>query len=76
MRREIPLIIVFLFGLFMIVQFFIPHRSFAFLYQEFNNWTIIIGIFTMVVGIGSLTTVHYSKIKSKKPGWGYSVALP
>ncbi|MCP4581838.1 MAG: hypothetical protein GY839_09470 [candidate division Zixibacteria bacterium] len=73
MRREIPLIIVFLFGIFMIVQFFIPHRSFAFLYQEFNNWTIIIGIFTMVVGIGSLITVHYSKIKSKTPGWGYSV---
>ena len=57
----------------MIVQFFVPHRSFAFLYQEFNNWTIIIGIFTMVVGIGSLTSVHYNNIKLKKPGWGYSV---
>jgi len=73
MRREIPLVIVFLFGLFMIVQFFIPHRSFAFLYQEFNNWTIIIGIFTMVIGVGSLITVHYSKIRFKKPGWGYSI---
>jgi len=73
MRREIPLVIVFLFGLFMIVQFFIPHRSFAFLYQEFNNWTIIIGIFTMVVGIGSLITVHYNRIRFKKPGWGYSI---
>jgi hypothetical protein len=73
MRREIPLLIVFLFGLFMIVQFFIPHQSFANIYQEFNNWTIIIGIFTMVVGIGSLLSVHYSNIKLKKQGWGYSV---
>lgn len=72
MRREIPLLIVFLFGLFMIVQFFIPHQSFADMYQEFNNWTIIIGIFTMVVGIGSLINVHYSKIRQKMPGWGYS----
>ena len=73
MRREIPLIIVFLFGLFMIVQFFIPHRSFAYFYQEFNNWTIIIGIFTMVIGIGSLISVHAGKIKHRKSGWGYSV---
>lgn len=73
MRREIPLLIVFLFGLFMIVQFFIPHQSFANIYQEFNNWTIIIGIFTMVVGIGSLLSVHYSNIKQRKRGWGYSI---
>ena len=72
MRREIPLIIVFIFGLFMIVQFFIPHRNAAYLYQEFNNWTIIIGIFTMIVGIGSLVSVHYSKIRFRKEGWGYS----
>ncbi len=72
MRREIPLLIVFLFGLFMIIQFFIPHRYMANVYQEFNNWTIIIGIFTMIVGIGSLTMVQYNKIKLRKEGWGYS----
>ena len=73
MRREIPLLIVFLFGVFMIVQFFIPHRIMANIYQEFNNWTIIIGIFTMIVGIGSLMSVHYSRIKRKTEGWGYSI---
>ncbi len=73
MRREVPLLIVFLFGIFMIVQYFIPHRYMANIYQEFNNWTIIIGIFTMIVGIGSLTTVHYSRIKFRKEGWWYSV---
>jgi len=73
MRREIPLVIVFLFGIFMIVQFFIPHRYMASIYQEFNNWTIIIGIFTMIVGIGSLLTVHHSRIKLKNEGWGYSI---
>jgi len=73
MRREVPLLIVFLFGLFMIVQYFIPHAKFAFWYQEFNNWTIIIGIFTMIVGIGSLLSVHYSKIRFRQEGWGYSL---
>lgn len=73
MRREIPLLIVFLFGLFMIIQYFVPHGSFLYLYKEFNNWTIIIGIFTIIVGVGSLVSVHYNRIRYRKPDWGYSV---
>lgn len=73
MRREFPLMIVFAFGTFMAFQYFVPHRISSNMYQEFNNWTIIIGIFAMVVGIGSLVSVHYNKIKLRNPGWGYSM---
>jgi hypothetical protein len=72
MRREIPLLIVFIFGVFMALQYFVPHRISSNIYQELNNWTIIIGIFTMVIGIGSLLSVHYSKIRFRNEGWGYS----
>ncbi|OQX91730.1 MAG: hypothetical protein B6D58_06560 [candidate division Zixibacteria bacterium 4484_95] len=72
MKRELPLMIVLIFGTFMAFQYFVPHRISSDLYQEFNNWTIIIGIFAMVVGIGSLISLHYNRIKFKKPGWGYS----
>jgi hypothetical protein len=73
MRREIPLLIVFIFGVFMMFQYFVPHRISSDIYQELNNWTIIIGIFTMVIGIGSLVSVHYSKIRFRNEGWGYSI---
>jgi hypothetical protein len=73
MRREIPLLIVFIFGVFMMFQYFVPHQISSDIYQELNNWTIIIGIFTMVIGIGSLVSVHYSKIRFKEEGWGYSI---
>lgn len=72
MKREIPLLIVLVFGVFMAFQYFVPHRVSSNIYQEFNNWTIIIGIFTMVIGIASLLSVHYGKIRFKKEGWGYS----
>ncbi len=72
MKREIPLLIVLVFGVFMAFQYFVPHRISSNIYQEFNNWTIIIGIFTMVIGIASLLSVHYSKIRFRKEGWGYS----
>jgi hypothetical protein len=73
MRREIPLLIVLIFGVFMMFQYFVPHRISSDIYQELNNWTIIIGIFTMVIGIGSLISVHYSKIRFKEEGWWYSI---
>lgn len=72
MRREIPLIIVFVTGLFMAVQFFVPHEYSQRAYETGLNWTIIIGNFTLVLGIMSLLNLHISKIRQKPPGWGYS----
>ena len=72
MRREVPLIIIFICGAFMAIQYFIPHRVSATIYQYALNWTIIIGIFTLAVGIGSLVNLHYDRIARQKPAWRYS----
>jgi hypothetical protein len=73
MRREVPLIIVFITGGFMAFQYFVPHYVFAVMYEYANNWTIIIGIFTLAVGIGSLINFHYDRISHKKQYWPYSI---
>ncbi len=73
MRREVPLTIVFICGAFMALQYFIPHHVSATVYQYALNWTIIIGIFTLVVGIGSLVNLHYDRISRKKENWRYSI---
>jgi len=73
MRREVPLTIVFISGAFMAFQYFVPHHVSAVIYQYANNWTIIIGIFTLAVGIGSLINLHYDRIARKKDGWPYSM---
>ncbi len=73
MRREVPLVIVFICGAFMALQYFVPHNISAVIYQNALNWTIIIGIFTLAVGIGSLVNLHYDKISRRKEKWPYSL---
>jgi hypothetical protein len=72
MKREVPLTIVFVSGAFMAFQYFIPHYISAVIYQYALNWTIIIGIFTLAVGVGSLVNLHYDRIARKKERWPYS----
>lgn len=73
MRRRLPIFIVFIAGMFMIIQYFIPHQSFEFLYEYAMDWIIIIGIFAMLLGLWSLTRASMSKVQTKAPGWGFSV---
>jgi hypothetical protein len=72
-KREVPLVILFISGAFMAFQYFIPHHVSATIYQYANNWTIIVGIFTMVVGIGSLVDLHYDRIAHRREQWPYSI---
>ena len=72
MKQWIPLKIVFLTGILMLIQYFIPHQSFEFIYEYSIDFIIIIGIFAMVLGIWSLVRVTYEKIKRKAPDRFYS----
>jgi hypothetical protein len=57
----------------MAFQYFVPHHVSATIYQYALNWTIIIGIFTLTVGIGSLVNLHYDRISKRKERWQYSI---
>ncbi len=73
MRQQVPLIIIFIVGVFMALQYFVPHESSEFIYEYALDWVIIIGVFAMALGLWSLFLVHYHKIQRKISGWGYSV---
>ena len=75
MRREIPLIITFVCGITMIVQFFIPHEPFGSMKSYFQQSYMIIAAFAMILGICNLTKLHVNKIRYKRPHWGYSIVL-
>ncbi|UCD62630.1 MAG: hypothetical protein JSW34_07615 [Candidatus Zixiibacteriota bacterium] len=72
MKRQIPVVLVGLFGLFMIFQYFVPHESSEWIYEFLLDWTIIIGIFAMALGLWSLYRVSVEKIRTRKPAWGYN----
>jgi len=75
MRRELPLIITFVCGITMIVQFFIPHEPFGGMKSYFQHSYMIIAAFAMLLGIGNLTKLHVKKIRDKRSQWGYSIVL-
>ena len=72
MRQQIPLIIILVLGVFMALQYFVPHASSEFVYEYALDWVIIIGVFAMALGLWSLFMVHFNKIQKKASGWGYS----
>lgn len=72
MKRQMPFVLVFIFGMFMIFQYFVPHESSEWIYEFLLDWIVIIGIFALALGIWSLYRVSVDKITQKKPNWIYS----
>ena len=44
--------------MFMLVQFFIPHPVFKSIYKEILNWARVIGVFAIVIGVGTTGGSH------------------
>ena len=72
MRWQFPLLIVFLGGLFMAVQYFVPLEASERVYEYALDWIIIVGVFAMCLGLWSLFRVSLAKIQTKAPAWGYN----
>lgn len=75
MRKEIPLFIMLACGVFMAVQFFVPHELPALIYQNLNKTVQVVGAVALVLGIVSLLSLHFAKISRRQPGYGYSYIL-
>ena len=72
MKRQVPLFLVFLFGFFMIWQYFVPHESSEWIYEFLLDWIYIIGIFAMGLAIWSMFIVSVEKVRKRGHAWGYS----
>lgn len=76
MRRQIPLALCFIFGVFMAVQYFIPHHSIQDMQERILMWLQTLLAFAFLLGTVSLVRVHYHKIRNRADDRAYSwVAL-
>lgn len=74
MKRQFPLLIIFTFGVFMLLQYFVPHESSEFLYEFIAlDWPPIIGVFALALGIISLVRVSISRVRKRGDNWQYSL---
>jgi hypothetical protein len=61
--------------MFMLVQFFIPHPTFVTIKVEVLNWARVIGVFAVVIGVGTLVRLHYNRLARRSSGWIYSIIV-
>ena len=73
MQRTIPIIVCFVFGLFMLVQFFVPHGVSVSAYQTVLDWMQIIFVFTLLVGVISYAKLNAKIIARTQTAWGYNL---
>jgi hypothetical protein len=75
MKRQLPIFIVFICGIVMIIQDFVPHTASRFIFTYANDFVIVIGIVALPLGIFSLmrSAVQKAQRDPRKEGI-YSLA--
>ncbi|PJA26204.1 MAG: hypothetical protein CO189_11930 [candidate division Zixibacteria bacterium CG_4_9_14_3_um_filter_46_8] len=73
MKRTLPLAIVFVAGMIMVIQHFIPSQQSEFVYEYANDWVICVGIYAIMLGIWSLVRVTVEKARRDPDERVYSI---
>jgi hypothetical protein len=73
MRREIPMIVAFVAGVIIILEFFVP--SLRRVASEVQNWYLVVVAFAILVGAFNLLRMNYMKIRDHRADWPYSIIL-
>jgi hypothetical protein len=75
LRREFPLLITLVVGLFMVIGLFVPQRHFTAGRTEFESWAIIIRAFAAVLGVANIARISYLRITRREHDWFYHLPL-
>ncbi|MFP4459215.1 MAG: hypothetical protein ACLFSQ_06490 [Candidatus Zixiibacteriota bacterium] len=71
-KKQLPLIIAFVMGFLLLIQYFIPGRVSQDFLRLFQDWGLVIGVFGAVMGYYSIIRVHIVKITKGVKGWYFS----
>lgn len=75
MKRQVPLILCFVFGIVMIFTQFSPHSFSQGIYKEVVSWGLIITPFALVIGAITLIQTHATRIRRRTEHWQYSLVV-
>lgn len=75
MRREIPLALTIIFGLYMVLDFFIPHGVITDWGAHLREWTIVVAAAAVVLGVLNVGRIHLGKIRRREKDSAYSIFL-
>jgi hypothetical protein len=73
MRREIPMIVAFVAGVIIILEFFVP--ALQNVAAQIQKWFLVVVAFAILVGAFNLLRINYMKVRDRRADWPYSVVL-
>lgn len=75
MRTAIPVAIAFLSGAVLVVAFFFNEETTPIgqLSHHLLDWVIIVGGFTLLLGLVSITRVNWAAVRRRSDGWVYKI---
>jgi hypothetical protein len=71
-KRQGPILVAFIVGMLMMVQFFTPNPFFLRLYNIVLDWKQVVLGCTFILGTWSLIRYHIKKIQRHQENWQYS----
>lgn len=75
MKREVPLLITAVIGLFMILSFFVPHQVVSVPADFLQQCAIVVVAFGYVLGGANVLRVNFDGISKRQEHWPYKVVL-
>jgi hypothetical protein len=69
MKRTIPVVVCFIFGMAMLIQFFVPSKLSRSVYNNITDWAQIIFAFAVIVGVFGILKYHLEKLAKRPEGW-------
>lgn len=74
MKRQLAMILMFLFAVFAFIAFFVPEKHISLADNLMRNkFMLIVSAFALVLGLGSLIHHHLLKVRHRSEYWQYSV---
>ena len=75
MKREVPILITLVVGLYMLLGFFVPHPYVATWYGDLQNWAIVVVGCTYVLGVANLLRINWQKVARREQDWIFKAVL-
>ena len=75
MKRELPLFVTAVVGIFMILSFFVPHQAVSVPADFLQQCAVIMVAFGYVLGGANVLRVNFDGIYKQQSGWIYKIVL-
>lgn len=75
MKRQIPLLITMLAGIFCLIGFFVPHPAIRTLYDDMQQWVIVVVGATYVLGVANLLRINLRQVSQRARDWPFKIVL-